>query len=105
MKCSIRLPPPIAFSHDISTAPLVHVSLEQLQAGDSHESAKVFEACKEAGSFVLNLRNDSLGEELMDDADALMDFSEALFALDLREARVRHAKRHILGVRDWLIIS
>jgi isopenicillin N synthase-like dioxygenase len=85
MEFSVRLPPPVPFPSDINTAPLVHISLEKLEAGDNQESTKVFEACKKAGFFILNLQNVPLGESLMDDADALMALSEELFAIELAE--------------------
>ncbi|PQE31570.1 2OG-Fe(II) oxygenase family protein [Rutstroemia sp. NJR-2017a WRK4] len=85
MEFSVRLPPPVPFPSDINTASLVHVSLEKLLTGDNQESAELFEACKKAGFFLLDLQNVPLGETLMDDADALMALSEELFAMELEE--------------------
>lgn len=82
MQISVRLPPPVPFPSDTNTASLVRVSLEKLKAGDGQESAKVFEACKKAG---LDLQRIPTGEALMDDADAIMELSEELFALQLEE--------------------
>ncbi len=55
------------------------LSLETLLAGDKKESARLFEACKNDGFFLLDLRRASIGASLLTVVEELFKANEALF--------------------------
>ena len=59
------------FASDITTAPLVSISLTKLEAGDETESKAFYEAAKNLGFFYLKLEGSDLGERLVDGAEKL----------------------------------
>ncbi|MCJ1385609.1 hypothetical protein MMC17_008732 [Xylographa soralifera] len=74
-----------AFPADISVADLHHISLAKLRAEDEAESKTLFEACQGAGFFLLDLRQDAKGQELLNDVDELLEVGERIFDLPLEE--------------------
>lgn len=68
------------FPDDIATAPLLRISLPLLRNSPA-ESQRLFQACKDLGFFYLDLRDDSVGESVLGEADRLFDLSKELFGL------------------------
>jgi hypothetical protein len=76
-----------AFPDDVPIAPLANISLRKLIFKDVEESLKLFEACKEDGIFLLDLKECNAGEVLLQDAKNLFTINEKLFALGQEELR------------------
>lgn len=73
------------FPNDVPTAPLLRLSLDKLLNNDTEESTRFYQVCKDLGFFYLDLRDTSIGESILKDADRLFDVGEQLFSLDLEE--------------------
>lgn len=78
------LPP---FPADVSTAPLLRLSLGKLLAGDTIEYEKLFQASVDIGFFYLDLQDSDHGAALLKDADDLFQVGERLFELSLDEKK------------------
>ncbi|KAJ5159902.1 uncharacterized protein N7482_006906 [Penicillium canariense] len=78
------LPP---FPDDVSTAPLLRLSLGKLLAEDIHEFERLFQASVEIGFFYLDLEGSQHGTSLLRDADELFKVGERLFQLSLEEKK------------------
>lgn len=78
------LPP---FPSDVTTAPLLRLSLSKLLTQDETEIERLMQASEEIGFFYLDLQEPSCGNGLLDDADRLFQTGEDLFSLDLEEKR------------------
>jgi isopenicillin N synthase-like dioxygenase len=74
---SHHLYPP--FPEDITTAPLVSVSLSKLESGDETESQAFYDAAKKLGFFYLNLEGSSLGESIVKGAEKLHKLQQEFF--------------------------
>ncbi|ORY25527.1 hypothetical protein BCR39DRAFT_471285 [Naematelia encephala] len=72
------LPP---FPDNVPTAPLVSVSLAQLEAGDKAVSDAFFKACKELGFFYLDMLGSKLGETIVSEAEQLNKVQQKFFSL------------------------
>ena len=68
-----------AFPDDITTAPLISISLARLEAGDEFESKALFEACKNLGFFYMELEGSSLGGRIGDGAEKLHQIQQKFF--------------------------
>ncbi|KAK7423054.1 hypothetical protein QQZ08_009221 [Neonectria magnoliae] len=60
------------FPDDIPTAQIASVSLVGLRTGDEATARTLLESCKTLGFFLLDLRGDALGEELVGEIDHLL---------------------------------
>ncbi|KZO93877.1 Clavaminate synthase-like protein [Calocera viscosa TUFC12733] len=69
------------FPSDITTAPLVSISLAKLEAGDKAESDAFYEACKNLGFFYLDMSGSTLGERIVDGAEKLHKVQQEFFKL------------------------
>jgi hypothetical protein len=67
------------FPTDITTAPLVSISLSKLEAGDQVESNAFYEAAKNLGFFYMKLEGSSLGERIVDGAERLHKIQQEFF--------------------------
>ncbi|KAK5006916.1 hypothetical protein LTR60_005848, partial [Cryomyces antarcticus] len=80
------LPP---FPSDISTAPLLRISLSKLLAGSQEEEERLWKACCDLGFFYLDLRDDKDGgkgdERLLKDAASLFEVAKEVFDLPVAE--------------------
>ncbi len=72
-----------AFSSNLPTAPLASISLKALQAddGSSHETSRLFEACRTLGFFYLDLSYSDLGESILQCSEQLLVLSERFYSL------------------------
>jgi isopenicillin N synthase-like dioxygenase len=77
------LPP---FPDDIPIAPLVTISLRELDRSTSTvEHEHLFSAAKSLGFFYLDLRGTPEGEKLLQQADDLFDLMNEFFSLPVEE--------------------
>lgn len=74
--CHHLLPP---FPEDITTAPLVSISLAKLEASDAAESSAFFDACKKLGFFYMDMSGSSLGEKIVSGAEQLFQLQKEFF--------------------------
>ena len=75
------------FPQDVQTVPLLRLSLKKLETGDTEESKRFFEASRELGFFYLDLRDSTIGHDILQTSDALFGIGEKLFGLELEEKR------------------
>lgn len=66
--CHHLYPP---FAEGVATAPLVSISLANLEADNAAESQAFFKASKELGFFYLNMEGSALGEKIISEAEQL----------------------------------
>ena len=69
------------FPNDVPVAKLKCISLAQLRRRDEAESEALFDACKQDGFFLLDLRGDEKGEKILTEAGRLFDVGKTLFDL------------------------
>lgn len=87
------------FPNDVPIAKLKCISLAQLRALDEAESEALFDACKQDGFFLLDLRGDEKGEKILTEAGSLFDVGETLFDLpyDIKMECVMGGGRSVFG--------
>lgn len=69
------------FPSNVSVADIPTVSFESLKKGIEQDSENLFEASREYGFFLLDLRNSEEGERLLKDAEKMFDLIAATFDL------------------------
>ena len=77
-----HLNPP--FPPDLPTAPLLSISLKELQSSQpssSSDSSKLFAACRDLGFFYLDLTGSELGESILLEAEKLHTLQQDFYAL------------------------
>jgi isopenicillin N synthase-like dioxygenase len=78
-----------AFPDNVSTAPLVRISLEKLLNHDDEEQDRCWKACCDLGFFYLDLRTSKEksidGSALLRDADRLFGVMGAFYDLDVQD--------------------
>lgn len=79
LKTSLDQYPP--FAADITTAPLVSISIAKLEAHDATESRSFFNASKQLGFFYLSMEGSVLGEKLVSLAEQLHVVQKEFHAL------------------------
>lgn len=58
------------------------LSFQKLQAGDGEESRRLYEACREQGFLLLDLRGSPEGEILLQDGEKMFDLIATTLNLD-----------------------
>lgn len=76
------------FPENITTAPLVTISLEKLELGDEAESKRFYDAAKDLGFFYMKLEGSALGERMVDEAEQLHHLQQGFFKLPSEEKEV-----------------
>lgn len=74
-----------AFPDNVPIANLPRVSLGKLMANDEAESEQLFQACRESGFFLVDLRGPREGEMMLKDAEVAFDLSEKIHEVDQAE--------------------
>ena len=69
------------FPEDLTTAPLVSVSLAKLEASNGPESQAFFDTCKSLGFFYLDTSGSPLGDSLVSEAEQLHELQNQFFKL------------------------
>lgn len=67
---------------EVPLANIPTVSFTKLQAGDSDESWTLYEACREQGFFLLDLRVSPEGETILQDGEKMFDLIGTTLNLD-----------------------
>jgi hypothetical protein len=73
------------FPSDISVAKLPILSLSKLLSNDKEESDALFEASCAFGFFLIDLSDDSSGEEFLKNAESMFDINEEVHNLSTDE--------------------
>jgi isopenicillin N synthase-like dioxygenase len=79
------------FPDDIPTVSMNTVSLEGLRENDTKAAEQTLAACKELGFFFLDLREDSMGDAMIECIDQLFTIGQEIF--DLPES-IKHQYLH-----------
>jgi hypothetical protein len=69
------------FPSGVKVIDIPTVSFENLKRGSEQDSEDLFEASREYGFFLLDLRNSEEGESLLKGAETIFDLAAATFAL------------------------
>ncbi|PQE21058.1 2OG-Fe(II) oxygenase family protein [Rutstroemia sp. NJR-2017a WRK4] len=69
------------FPSDVPIADIPTISYLKLQGGSAKESENLYEACREQGFLLLDLRDSEEGEKLLKDAETMFDISVDIFNL------------------------
>ncbi|PYH99981.1 oxidoreductase [Aspergillus ellipticus CBS 707.79] len=70
------------FPSDVPRADIPTLSFRALQNNSAVESEKLFNACQEFGFFLLNLTDSEAGEQLLQNAGAMIDLTTTTMGLD-----------------------
>lgn len=73
------------FPEDVPLASIPRISLQKLASCDLVESNTLFEACTECGFFLLDLRDDNHGDELLGLAEQLFSLAERFGEASIEE--------------------
>ncbi|RAL02383.1 oxidoreductase [Aspergillus ibericus CBS 121593] len=89
------------FPSDIPVANIPILPFNDLQNNSATESEKLFSACQEFGFFLLKLTDSEAGEQLLQDAERMMDLTTTTLSLD-RQVLDKYAykpPRDLLGYK------
>lgn len=78
MSSSPQCPP---FPSTVPVADLPTLSLARLSEHDTTEERRFFDACREYGFFLLDLKSSQRGESLLQDADRMFELAEHTLGL------------------------
>ena len=78
---------------EVPVAELIHLSLRKLRGKDSGEIDRLFEACKSIGFFLLDVRDDKMGQEILELSDRLMSVGQQVLSLDMEEKMKYHVSK------------
>lgn len=73
------------FAEGLTTAPLVSISLNKLEAQDETESRSFFQASKDLGFFYLSMEGSELGEKIVSQAEQLHAIQKQFHSLPNEE--------------------
>ena len=73
------------FPKDLQVAKMNVISLEKLTSRDERESKAMFEACQKLGFFLLDLKGDAVGEEMISELDEIFGVIHDTMALPEEE--------------------
>ncbi|KAF2235571.1 Clavaminate synthase-like protein [Viridothelium virens] len=79
------------FPDDVPVAQIARISLEKLANKDAQEAKAVFDACTSLGFFLLDLRGNSVGEELIKDVDAALEATGETMDIGPRRENALHS--------------
>lgn len=95
------------FPSDIPTAEIRNFTYEALKTGNRTDSDELFEACREQGYFMLDMRGSEDGETLLRDVEAMFNLNNELFQMEHSELLKYHVNlpKDINGYVSRLPIS
>ncbi|KAF7950999.1 uncharacterized protein EAE97_002551 [Botrytis byssoidea] len=70
------------FPSNVPVAYMSRISFKNLQSNNFNESARMFDACRDQGHFLLDLRDSNNGETLSSEAGSMMDVGRETLDLD-----------------------
>ncbi|RYP59081.1 hypothetical protein DL771_011003 [Monosporascus sp. 5C6A] len=93
-----EIPP---FPDNVPTVPMHTISLAALHSGDQKTAERVLAACQELGFFLLDLRDDRLGEMMMEEIDQLFQVDKEIMNLpeDVKQQYLHDIPRSFLGFK------
>ncbi|KAH9988515.1 Clavaminate synthase-like protein [Xylariaceae sp. FL0662B] len=90
-----------AFPDDIPVAQISTISLSGLRAGDAGVAESLLSSAQKLGFFLLDLRNDNIGNDLIEEMDDLFDLSKVVMDLpsDIEQKYKNDPPRSFLGYK------
>ncbi|KAF7884432.1 uncharacterized protein EAF02_004768 [Botrytis sinoallii] len=91
------------FPSNVPVANMSRISFKNLQSNNSNESARLFDACRDQGHFLLDLKDSNNGETLSSEAGSMMDVGRETLDLDqqiLDTFMYKPPKRMIQAISD-----
>lgn len=87
------------FPDDVPTIPMCIISLADLRSRDRNAVQRMLAACRELGFFLLDLREDELGELAIAEIDQLFTVGKDIMSLpeDIKQQYLNDAPRSFLG--------
>ncbi len=87
------------FPDDVPTIPMYIISLADLRSQDRNAAQRMLTACQELGFFLLDLREDELGEMTMAEIDQLFNVGNDIMSLpeDIKQKYSNDIPRSFLG--------
>ena len=73
------------FPSDVPVHDLAQISLRDLEHDSKTASKRIFDACRHDGFFLLDLKSSPLGQNILSDAEALYDLTDATLTLPQTE--------------------
>ena len=77
-----------AFPDDVPTAPLLSISLRELDSDAGEASNRLFQACQDFGFFYLDLQGFDLGEAILRESEELHTLQQVFFDIPHHEKDV-----------------
>ncbi|KAI1498402.1 Clavaminate synthase-like protein [Biscogniauxia marginata] len=89
------------FPDDVPAMPMSTITLASLRSGDINTAQRMLAACQELGFFLLDLREDKLGEMIMEEIDQLFDVGKDIMNLpeDIKQQYLHDIPRSFLGFK------
>ncbi|KAI5917756.1 oxidoreductase [Camillea tinctor] len=89
------------FPDNVPVIPMHTVSLTGLHSGDEATARLMLDACRELGFFLLDLRQDALGETIMTEIDQLLSIGKDILNLpeDVKEKYLHDIPKSFLGFK------
>ncbi|KAI2601770.1 Clavaminate synthase-like protein [Hypoxylon sp. NC1633] len=90
-----------AFPTDIPTMPMSTISLASLRSGDVSSARRMLAACQELGFFLLDLREDSQGEMMIEQIDRMFEVGKDMMSLpeDVKQQYLHDIPKSFLGFK------
>ncbi|KAI1081986.1 Clavaminate synthase-like protein [Whalleya microplaca] len=90
-----------AFPDDIPIAQISTISLSGLRAGDASVAESLLSSAQNLGFFLLDLREDDIGNNLIEEVDSLFDLSKVVMNLpsDIKQKYRNDPPRSFLGYK------
>lgn len=87
------------FPDEAPTVPLYTIPLAGLRSSDGTVARNTLTACRELGFFLLDLREDELGDSLVKEIDQIFGLGKDLLNLphDVKEQYLNDAPKSLLG--------
>lgn len=88
-----------SFPEDVATMPMHVVSLADLRSGDQGTAQRVLAACQELGFFLLDLRGDDLGDQMIGEIDQLFGVGKDILNLpdEVKEEYLHDIPKSFMG--------
>ncbi|KAI0160027.1 oxidoreductase [Hypoxylon sp. FL1284] len=87
------------FPDDVPTVPMRTISLSNLRCRDKTTAQDMMDACQQLGFFLLDLRQDELGERMITEIDQLLDIGKDIMNLseDVKREYLHDIPKSFLG--------
>lgn len=91
------------FPDNVVTMPMHTISLADLLSGNEQTARQVLKACQELGFFLLDLRGNELGEDMMGEIDQLFGVGKDVLSLpdDVKNEYLHNIPKSFLGYVNY----